>query len=239
MTKVCLWFRWSDTIWCVLTLWTLKSEHWDLFDSYLQNITFTLTKRMENEACQPHIMPMFCSGTHRKWKKEVKCALSLWGHRLQTTETSAGACWGLKRLFSFRCNNQLLLIEPQRLEESAGRCYGDTENDEHRLPASVSPQKYAMSMASSTLTHTVSHTDGALGWDSNCPQDRMNVDDYYRGSSRAPLAFRQLSARTRLLCTAERRGNEGAIWRGLFDFDNKLLNVIECNICMLEYLNVF
>lgn len=103
-------------------------------------------------------MPMFCSGTHRKWKKEVKYALSLWGHRLQTTETSAGACWGLKRLFSFLCNNQLLLIEPQRLEESAGRCYGDTENDEHRLPASVSPQKYAMSMASKKHSHTQTHT---------------------------------------------------------------------------------
>ena len=89
-----------------------------------------------------------------------------------------------------------------------------------------------------THTHTHTHTYRTLSWDSNCPQDQMNVDDYYGGSSRAPPAFRQLSTRTRLLCTAERRGNEGAIWRGLFDFDYKLLNVIECNICILEYLNV-
>lgn len=48
----------------------------------------------------------------------------------------------------------------------------------------------------------------------------------------------QWHTRTRLWCITECH-NEWLIWRGLFDFVNKLVNVTEWNSCILEYLHVF
>lgn len=140
-----------------------------------------------------------------------------------------------RSLSSFCCNNQLLLIEPRRREEGAGRCSGDTGNDEDRLPASVSWQKCSWLTASYTCLNTHKRTQRALSWDSNCPQDQMKKDNHYRDSSAAPQIFS---------CGAQKPGccacsDERVIRRDLFDFDCKLLNVIEWNSCLLEHLDVF
>lgn len=103
---------------------------------------------------------------------------------LQTTEASAGAWWSLKR----RASSPPLPVITSCcwLNLGAWRSVQADALVTWRMTNAVCQHLHRHKCM---RWHGFSRTHRALGWDSNCPRDQMNVDNCYRGLSRTPLVF--------------------------------------------------
>lgn len=177
---------WSDTTWNVLTLQPITLR-------FIWLISSEYCIRPENKIKHVNNTKCFVLGQVLDETKNLNTLFRSYATGFRTTEASAGACWSPKRR-----NSSPFAVTTSCcwLNHSACRSAQADALVTWRMTNAVCQHLYhrkCMHWHTASHTHTASqthtHTSRTLSWDSDCPRDQTNVDNYSRGSSRAPQVF--------------------------------------------------